>query len=72
MFTLTGSMRFETGFLVPEGDVEAFSTRIAELLDDDVLATRMSAAALAWSGRFSWDRCASEMAEALDAARAGT
>ncbi|NRA03023.1 MAG: glycosyltransferase family 4 protein [Myxococcales bacterium] len=62
----------ETGFLVPEGDVEAFSTRIAELLDDDVLATRMSAAALAWSGRFSWDRCASEMAEALDAARAGT
>lgn len=36
----------ETGFLVPEGDVEGFAGRIGALLGDDALAARMSAAAL--------------------------
>lgn len=57
----------ETGFLVAEGDVEAFTARIGELLADDALAGRMSEAALAWSRRFDWDRAADQMAEALEA-----
>ena len=55
----------ETGFLVPLGDVEAFADRIAQLLEEDDLAVRFSAAALAWSKRFDWDLAASEMAEVL-------
>ena len=59
----------ETGFLVPEGDVEGFATRLAELLENDELATRMSTAALTWSREFDWNRSAREMAESLEAAR---
>jgi glycosyltransferase involved in cell wall biosynthesis len=59
----------ETGFLVPTRSVEGFATRIAELLEDDSLATRMSREALAWSKKFDWDVAATEMAEALQAAR---
>jgi glycosyltransferase involved in cell wall biosynthesis len=59
----------ETGWLAPEGDVAAFAERIASLLEDDALATRMAKAALAWSERFDWDVAADEMAEAIDAAR---
>ena len=61
----------ETGFLV-QGGVEAFADRIAELLADDGLAVRMSRAALVWSKHFDWDRAASEMAGAIDAARASS
>ena len=59
----------ETGFLV-SGGVEAFAERIGELLADDALAMRMSRGALEWSARFDWERAASEMAVAIDAARA--
>ena len=59
----------ETGFLAGHRDVDDFAQRIAELLADDELATRMSAAALEWSQRFDWDRAASEMAEALEETR---
>jgi glycosyltransferase involved in cell wall biosynthesis len=59
----------ETGFLVPEGDVQGFANRIGALLSDDDLATRMSTAALDWSKQFDWDVAASEMAEALENAR---
>ncbi len=62
----------ETGFLVPTRDVDGFAARIAELLDDDALATRMSGAALEWSKEFDWDVAADEMADALhDAVRLG-
>ena len=61
----------ETGFLVPEGDVAAFATRIEALLADDALAARMSTAALAWSRRFEWEQAAGLMAKALETARAG-
>lgn len=57
----------ETGFLVPEGDVEAFAARIGALLGDDALAERMSAAALAWSRGFDWDRAAARMEASLEA-----
>lgn len=55
----------ETGYLVAEGDVEAFAARIGTLLADDALATRMSRAARLWSERFDWDRAAEQMALAL-------
>lgn len=61
----------DTGFLVPEGDVERFAARIGELLADDALAARMSAAALEWSQGFEWETAADQMAAALDAARHG-
>ena len=50
-------------------DVAGFAQRIAQLLADDGLATRMSTAALEWSRRFDWDRAATEMAESLEEAR---
>jgi glycosyltransferase involved in cell wall biosynthesis len=58
----------KTGFLVGEADVDAFADRLTRLLSDDVLATEMSAAALAWTQRFDWDRAADAMAESLQAA----
>jgi glycosyltransferase involved in cell wall biosynthesis len=57
-----------TGFLV-EGSAESFAHAIGEILGDDELALTMSREALAWSKRFDWDRAASEMAEAIEAAR---
>ena len=59
----------ETGDLVPIGDVGAFASRIAALLEDDALALERSQAALAWSRRFDWELAADEMAEALREAR---
>ncbi|MEN8184412.1 MAG: glycosyltransferase family 4 protein, partial [Myxococcota bacterium] len=61
----------ETGLLVAGDRVEGFAEAIARLLSDDGLSLRMSRAALAWSKQFGWDRAASEMAEAIDQARAG-
>jgi len=59
----------ETGFLVEAGQIEGFADRIATLLADDELATRMSKAALDWSRSFDWERAADDMAEALEEAR---
>jgi len=56
----------KTGFLVPDGDVDAFADRIGRLLSDDDLGCRMSAAALEWSRRFDWDRAADRMEESLE------
>ena len=61
----------ETGWLVADGDVAGFADRIGALLEDDALATRMSAAALAWSKRFDWERATDDMAQAIEHARAG-
>jgi glycosyltransferase involved in cell wall biosynthesis len=57
----------ETGFLVPQGDVEAFARRIGDLLGDDALATKMSTAAARWARRFDWNVAADRMQAALDA-----
>lgn len=62
----------ETGFLVPRDDVDGFARRIGQLLDDDALATRMSAAALAWSEQFDWERATDEMTAAVERARAAS
>jgi len=58
-----------TGLLATYADVDAFADAIGRLLGDDDLALRMSQEALAWSAHFDWDRAASEMSEAIDAAR---
>jgi len=58
-----------TGFLVADGDVDAFVERIGRLLEDDALWQRTSNAALAWSREFDWDTAADEMARSLEAAR---
>jgi glycosyltransferase involved in cell wall biosynthesis len=59
----------ETGYLAPEGDVEAFARRIGDLLADDALVDRLSHAALEWARRFDWDLAASEFGAALERAR---
>jgi glycosyltransferase involved in cell wall biosynthesis len=59
----------KTGFLVPNGDVDAFADRIGALLSDSELGQRMSASALDWSRRFDWDRAAEQMEASLEAAR---
>jgi glycosyltransferase involved in cell wall biosynthesis len=61
----------ETGFLVENRDVASFRDRIAQLLEDDDLAIRMSETALEWSRTFDWDIAADEMAIALEDARCG-
>ena len=61
----------ETGFLVPDEDVDAFADRIGRIFDDDALARRMAGAALEWSKRFDWERAADDMADAVERARAG-
>lgn len=50
----------ETGFLVPHGDLAALEDRLRELLTDDPLWGRYSAAGLAWAARFNWDTMAEE------------
>jgi glycosyltransferase involved in cell wall biosynthesis len=59
----------ETGYLVKEGDVDGFATRIGQLLEDDALAARMASQAVAWAQHFDWDRAADDMAAAIDEAR---
>jgi glycosyltransferase involved in cell wall biosynthesis len=61
----------ETGYLVEHRNVEGFRDRIGELLENDALAAEMSSHALAWSKTFDWDRATTEMAAAIDDARAG-
>lgn len=58
----------ETGFLVAEGDEQAFAEHITALLCDDGLAERMSRAASSWSQRFDWDTAAAQMQAALERA----
>ncbi len=59
---LRDSVRDEiTGFLAPEGDVDAFATHIASLLGDAPLADRMGREGELWSKHFDWDRVAPEV-----------
>jgi glycosyltransferase involved in cell wall biosynthesis len=50
----------ETGYLVPHGDLGALHDRLLDLLTDDPLWLRFSAAGLAWAARFNWDAMAEE------------
>ena len=62
----------ETGFLVADGDVAAFTDRIEVPLTADALAWRFAAASLEWSRAFDWDEAAERMESALErAVRAG-
>ena len=55
----------ETGFLVPYGDDKAFAEKAVQLLTDDGLWDRMSAAALERVKELTWERCARETEEFL-------
>ena len=59
----------ETGFLVPNIDVDGFASMSGELLEDDALAIKMSTQALAWSKTFDWEQAADDMEEVLKRAR---
>jgi glycosyltransferase involved in cell wall biosynthesis len=50
----------ETGLLVPYGDERAMAAAAVALLRDDARWQAMSAAARAWAGTFSWERCVRE------------
>ena len=53
----------ETGVLVPYGDARAMADHALLLLRDADYFARMSAAARAWAGTFSWERCVDEALE---------
>ena len=53
------------GFLVPVGDVDAIISRIQLLLADPALRDRMRQQALESVKRFSWEKCVSELQDAL-------
>ena len=53
----------ETGVLVPYGDARAMADHALLLLRDADYFARMSAAARAWAGTFSWERCVDESLE---------
>ena len=61
----------ETGTLVPDGDPEVFSQRLAHalaaLLADEAELARLATGARAWARRFDWDTSAQRMAAALRA-----
>lgn len=48
----------ETGFLVPNGDIEALALRMKQLLTDEELRRTLSEAALAHSDKFRWENTA--------------
>jgi len=56
----------QTGYLVPHGNLPALRDRLLELLQDNAVWARMSAAGLEWAGRFSWDRMAAETLDLID------
>lgn len=51
------------GFLVPEGDVEGFAEKLAELMNDDGLRRRMGAEALRASDRFDEEKIMNQWTE---------
>jgi glycosyltransferase involved in cell wall biosynthesis len=53
-----------TGLLYPYGDAAALAAAVVRLLTDEAAYRSMSAAALEWSARFTWDRVTDD-AEAL-------
>lgn len=58
---LRDSARHEqTGLLYPYGDISALTDRIRRMINDSDLRHRLVQGALAWAGRFSWERAADE------------
>ena len=60
-----------TGLLYPYGDATALAAAVVRLLSDDAAYRRMSAAALEWSARFTWDRVTADAEALLGAAIEG-
>lgn len=59
----------ETGFVVSQGDAEEMARRVADILTDDDLRTRLGSAAYAFAkGRFSTERMADEYLDVYMAA----
>jgi glycosyltransferase involved in cell wall biosynthesis len=56
----------ETGRLIPYGSEERLGEEIVHLLEDDAERARLSAGAVEWARRFSWDASANEMLAALE------
>jgi D-inositol-3-phosphate glycosyltransferase len=50
-----------SGFLVPERDGETFARRVAQILDDESLASRLGVAAVQRAARYSWRHAAMRM-----------
>ncbi|MEE3326773.1 MAG: glycosyltransferase family 4 protein [Myxococcota bacterium] len=57
----------ETGLLVERSDPSALAGAIDRVLTDSALRSRLSAGAVAWAGRFSWDAVADAFATVLTA-----
>ncbi|MBN1504080.1 MAG: glycosyltransferase family 4 protein [Candidatus Eisenbacteria bacterium] len=55
-----------TGFLVKHGSVEQLAARLVEVLVDRQLRERLSAGAIEWAARFSWDTCGALSADVIE------
>lgn len=55
----------ENGLIVPRGDIPAFLREMETVLNDDVLAARLSTGALATAQTFTWERAADKMEHVL-------
>jgi glycosyltransferase involved in cell wall biosynthesis len=60
----------ETGFLIPHNNVDAWTTRMVQILTDGNLCRRMGAAAVGWAQQFSWDEQAHKMQQIVEAVAA--
>ena len=58
----------ETGFTVPQSDTAALAEKVMLLFRDDTLRKQMETKALKWSQKFSWDECADNTYNVLQAA----
>ncbi len=56
----------ESGFLVPYGDVEAFSERLLYVLTNQKPRELMSRNARVWASRFDWQKSAMEFLETIE------
>lgn len=57
----------ESGLLVPHGDVGALADAIVSLLVDEDLNRKLSAGAVEWARRFSWDEAALRTRDLIEA-----
>jgi glycosyltransferase involved in cell wall biosynthesis len=61
----------QTGLLYPYGDIPALTDRIRRVINDSDLRQRLATGALAWAGKFSWDRAAEDTEAILTQITAG-
>lgn len=55
-----------TAFLIPHGDVDAWSRRMHQILTDRPLADRLGASGVDWAQRFDWDLEAGKMKDVVE------